>query len=103
MHPVFHVALLEKYIENTIPGRVDPPEPPTGDDLDFYEASEIVDSKYIGRGRGRRVLYLVKWSGYGRDDMTWEPYENIIEGGDQLLLDFHMSYPEKARDLRVKL
>jgi hypothetical protein len=103
MHPVFHVALLEKYIENTIPGRTEPPEPPTGDDLDFYEAAEIVDSKHIGRGRGRRVLYLVKWTGYGRDDMTWEPYENIFEGAEQLLLDFHMTYPEKARDLRVKV
>ena len=71
MHNVFHVAMLEPYVENTLEGRTTPPEPPVGDDLDYYVVSEIVDSKVIGRGK--KVYYLVKWLGYGRDDITWEP------------------------------
>src|ERR671933_1712188 len=44
MHDVFHVSLLEPYIEYSIPEKETPPPPPIGDDLDFYKVEEILDS-----------------------------------------------------------
>ena len=44
-------------------------------------------------------MYFIKWSGYGSDDNTWEPIENL-EGCRQLLQDFHMGIKrpkEKAK------
>jgi hypothetical protein len=66
MHNVFHVSLLEPYIENSIPERETPPPPPVGDDLDLYEAEAILDSRL----KNRKVEYLVQWTGYGLDDRT---------------------------------
>src|ERR1700751_2223840 len=47
MHNVFHVVLLEPFIENSIEGRAQPPDPPVGDDLDYYVISKVVDSRKI--------------------------------------------------------
>ena len=82
MHDVFHVSLLEPYIENSIPERETPPPPPVGDDLDFYEVEEILDS----RTRHRKVEYLVHWKGYNPDDRTWEPFDNLVVDGDYPLV-----------------
>ena len=98
MHSVFHITLLEPFRENTIPGRQEPPEPPVGDDLDFYVVAEIIDSQKVNR----RVRYLVKWEGYGRDEMTWELYEHLANNAIDLLKDFHEKYLEKPRDKRLK-
>jgi len=38
-----------------------------------FEVEEILDRKQ----KGRKVLYFVKWKGYGMDDATWEPKENL--------------------------
>ena len=99
MHNVFHVSLLEPYIENSIPDRETPPPPPVGDDLDLYEAEAILDSRL----KNRKVEYLVQWTGYGPDDRTWEPFENLLnEDNDYpLLREFHRQNPTKPRDRRV--
>jgi hypothetical protein len=49
IHPVFHVSLLEPYVENTIPGRTVPPPPTTiVDGQEEFEVEEILDSlRYI--------------------------------------------------------
>lgn len=39
----------------------------------LYDVDEILASK---SNRGK-MYYLVKWSGYGNEDNTWEPYENV--------------------------
>ena len=44
MHHIFHVSLLELYIENSIPDRETPSLPPVGDNLNLYEAKAILDS-----------------------------------------------------------
>ena len=101
MHNVFHVSLLEPYVENSIPERETPPPPPVGDDLDFYEMEAILDSKT----HNRKVLYLVSWKGYGPDDRTWEPFDNLFndEGDYPLVREFHIANPGKPKDRRVKL
>ncbi|KAF9190412.1 hypothetical protein BGZ50_000220, partial [Haplosporangium sp. Z 11] len=51
IHPVFHVRLLEKYRDNTIPARRAQPPPPTNvKGEDGFEIDKVLDSKYV-RGR----------------------------------------------------
>jgi Chromo (CHRromatin Organisation MOdifier) domain len=92
IHPVFHVSLLERYITNTIPGRVLPPPPPVEVDGDEeYEAEAILDSRKF---RGQ-LQYLVKWSGYDDpNENTWEPAKHLLNA-PLLLGEFHRAHPDK--------
>lgn len=89
LHPVFHVSLLEPYLENDIAGRVAPPPQPIEVDGEMeYEVEVILDS----RRRYRRLEYLVKWLGY--NEQTWQPARDVQHCQD-LVQDFHARYPEK--------
>ena len=55
MHDIFHISLLEPYIENMIPGRETLPPLPVGDDFDIYEVEKVLDT----RTHYRKVEYLV--------------------------------------------
>ena len=46
------------------------------------EVEKIISSRF--NKKRRRTEYLVRWSGYGPDDDTWEPLENL--GNSELLL-----------------
>jgi len=35
--------------------------------------------------KGGSVTYLVSWKGYGPDEDTWEPYENLKDGGEHVV------------------
>ena len=99
-YDVFPVGLLEPYRESSIPGRSDPPVPPVGDEEDEYELEDVLDSKV----EGRVVKYLVRWKGYSPDDITWEPWKNMISKfAKDKVRDFHVRYPQKPRDPNCKL
>jgi len=98
IHPVFHIGLLEPFHENTIPGRTEETPPPVDIEENRYEIEAIRDSKLVRK----EVKYLVAWKGYGPDENTWEPYENIVDGGEEMLKQFHLLQPGKPRDLRVE-
>ena len=65
-HDVFPVRLLEQYHESTIPGCVEPPPPPVGDEEDEFDMKEVLDSRLFNH----EVKYLVHWKGYGLDNIT---------------------------------
>jgi len=69
VHPVFHVLQLELAIPNTIPDWIQPLPPPVEVDgkLEF-EISEILNSKVDRHCKTCKLLYLVRWSGYGGTD-----------------------------------
>jgi hypothetical protein len=97
IHDVFHVSLLEKVHEDAFPQRQQQPPPPIEvDGEQHYEVADILDS----RRRGRKVLYLVRWEGYGPENDTWEPIESL-SGSKELLEDFHSAYPDKPRATRA--
>ena len=95
IHPVFHVSMLEPRSTDTfVEQTVDPPVPVILDDVEEFELSEILDSKWVGRSSSCKVLYLVHWRGYSPSDCTWEPVENLQNAPD-VLEAFHRNYPSK--------
>ena len=85
IHPVFHVSLLEPYCESTLPRRVQAmPQPVKLEGELEYEVAQILDSK-IERWR---LKYLVDWVGYGPEERTWEPAENMVHAANAVT-DFH--------------
>ena len=95
IYPVFHVALLKPYIEDKIEGRKQPiPDPivtPEGEEE--WEVENILNAKTKGKGRNKSILYLIKWKGFGPENNTWEPLENL-ENSQKLLKKFHNENPE---------
>jgi hypothetical protein len=95
MHPVFHVSMLTPYWGNELDAReVGAPPPPevleNGETA--WVVSEIVHSKEVKRGRGRRVQYYVRYEGYADEHNEWvSPGE--FHHDDLVVVDFHKRYP----------
>ena len=82
IHNVFYVSLLERYREDTIPGRrLKPPPPIITPDGDIeWEVNQILDSRLFGRWK--KLQYLVSWEGYGHEECSWEPAANLENAPD---------------------
>ena len=50
----------------------------TSSDDEYFRIDKIVGMRF---GLNNEVFYLVRWSGFGPDDDTWEPREKLIEDG----------------------
>ena len=86
---MFHASLLEPYQENQLPNRAQAiPLPVEVEGEMEYEVKRILDSR-IDRGR---LTYLVDWVGYGPEERTWEPAENV-EHAPEAVEIFHREYP----------
>ena len=83
----FHVSLLRPAYEGFLSQQqTQPPPIETTDNEVIYEVEAILDSRI----KRNKLQYLVRWTGY--DEKTWEPLKNL-NGCEELLKEFHQSYP----------
>jgi len=99
IYPVFHAALLDPYRANKIEGRKQTTLPPleiVNRELE-YEVEDVLDSRIQRNG----LQYLVGWKGYGPEERTWEPAENL-ENAKEAIAAFHLRHPNRlsATDLK---
>ncbi|KAL0164208.1 hypothetical protein M9458_039961, partial [Cirrhinus mrigala] len=91
IHTTFHVSLLKPFYFSAtdhIGAEAEPPPPEVLDQPSIYTVHEILDS----RCRGGHLEYLVDWEGYGPEERSWVPGDDILD--PTLLLDFHRSHPD---------
>ncbi|KAK3558362.1 hypothetical protein QTP86_017240, partial [Hemibagrus guttatus] len=95
IHPTFHVSLLKPHHPSVFPsiepgGDVaEPPLPLLLDDGAAYGVKEILDSQR----RGGQLKYLVDWEGYGPEERSWIPRDDILD--PNLLETFHSTHPHR--------
>ena len=96
IHNVFHVAVLERYRQDTISGRKRNPMPPiiTPEGDIEWVVHRILDSRLSGSGK--RLQYLVSWEGYEADQDSWEP-EGHLKNAPDAVEDFHNLHPQAPR------
>ena len=99
IHDVFHVDRLSPYKGNdvnvlTLP----PPDPVTVDGEEEYEVDHIRDSKLFGC----TLKYLVRWTGYGEGEDTWEPASNLKHSPEKIQ-EFHARHPGAPQKINALL
>jgi hypothetical protein len=103
IHPVFHVSLLEPFVQGNrtvdIQQVLKSSDPIEGDEE--YDVDDIMGSIE----KGKKVLYLVRWKGWPpKKDWTRKPHESFYSAGaKEEVRIFHSKYPEAPRDPCVKL
>jgi len=85
IHNVFHVSLLEPWVERTTSGMessLQYPEPELIQGQEEWEVESIIAHRVNNRGE---TEYLVRWKGYRPgDDDTWEPDSSLANANDAL-------------------
>lgn len=92
----FHVSLLKPTYPATY---TEPPPPIEIDGSPAYLVKEILSSRL----RGRQLQYLFDWEGYGAEEHSWVPINDILD--PSLLNDFHRDHPHshvRLQELPIK-
>jgi hypothetical protein len=92
LHNVFHVNLLEPYVQNTLPDRSPAAPPPVEvEGVEEFEVEEILNSRFdLRRRKNNNLIYTVKWVGYS--DPTDKPEDNL-QNAPEAVKEFHTSHP----------
>jgi len=95
-HPVFHSALLTPYRETKEhgPNFIKPP-PDLIDGQEEYEVEAIIGHRY----KGNTIEYLTTWKGYGSNDNTWEPEENL-SNSEEILEEYKKTHNVQRRQTK---
>jgi hypothetical protein len=67
------------------------------DNEEYYEVEEILEKKKFGN----KWKYQVKWVGFGLDQNTWEPAENL-ENVDEMLDEFEKNWQAQQKNSENK-
>lgn len=96
IHPTIHASLLRPCASDPLPGQNPPPPPPVEIDEEAeWELDDILDSRWTGRGRNKRLQYKVAWKGYPSDDTFYDA--DGFEHANEIVADYHARYPERAK------
>lgn len=80
IHNVFHVSLLEKVKPDNFNRQPIPLPPVIIDEQEEYEVKAILNSRL----KRSKVEYLVRWKGFGTEEQSWEPLENVKHAQEEL-------------------
>ncbi|CEL52823.1 hypothetical protein RSOLAG1IB_11168 [Rhizoctonia solani AG-1 IB] len=94
VHNIFYVGLLSKVKKDVTRKWENQPPPVTVDGEEEYIVEGIMDSRETKKGKWE---YLVKWKGYGLEESTWEPRENL-KNAQKFLSEYKKSLKNKALD-----
>ena len=102
IHPVFNEVLLSPYHTPTFDSQshITNPEPIIVDKEPEWEVEEIISSRF--NRRRRQVEYLVHWKGYGPQERTWEPLENLANA-QETLAEFIRQNPETQHTRKLEI
>ncbi len=92
IHPTFHVSLLKPFSPSVSPEpdqTEEHPLPLIQDEGAVYRVRDILES----RRRGGKLEYLVDWEGYGPEECSWVPRDDILD--PTLLEEFHSAHPDR--------
>ena len=101
IHPVISVAQLEPYREDPFQREQPPPAPVTIEGDEYFKVEKVIRSDMRGRGRNRRMHYLVRWQGYGPEHDSWVPEEEM-ELSRELIDEFERAERDKMQVRVVK-
>jgi hypothetical protein len=95
IHPVIHEEYLTLYHPPSFEIQRPPPPPPAVivEGHIEHDVETILDLQM----NRKRVQYLVKWTGYPREEATWESWGNV-KNSPNLIKEFHARYPTKPCD-----
>ncbi|QRW21928.1 Retrotransposable element Tf2 protein [Rhizoctonia solani] len=91
IHNVFYVGLLSKVRRDKKRNFESRPPPVTIDGEEEYEVEGITDAEE----RGGKWFFQVKWKGYGLEENTWEPQENL-KNAEKFLKKYKEDMKKKA-------
>ncbi|QRW24762.1 Retrotransposable element Tf2 protein [Rhizoctonia solani] len=91
IHNVFYVGLLSKVKRDNKRAFENCPPPVTVDGEEEYEVEGITDMEE----RNGKWFFRVKWKGYGSEENTWEPRENL-KNAKKILEKFEKEMKKKA-------
>ena len=77
IHPVFHVSLIRPYHQSEHTITPPPPLQVDADGIPIYEVEEVLEHRPLKQNRQNTWQFLIKWTGYGHEHNSWEPYSNI--------------------------
>src|ERR1700678_822412 len=97
LHPVFNVVKLTAAPPDPIVGHHPKPPPPPEivNEEEEWIVEEILDSNVINW----KLLYLVKWEGFGIEHNSWEPWDNVH--APDLIADFYRKNPGAAHQIQA--
>jgi hypothetical protein len=82
IHPVISIVHLEPAKDDPFGREVVPPPPVEVEGEEYWKIETIIRRELRGRGRNRRIHYLVRWKGYGPEFDEWLPVEEMEHSGE---------------------
>jgi len=82
IHPVISIVHLEPAKDDPFSREVVPPPPVEVEGEEYWKIETIIRRELRGRGRNRRIHYLVRWKGYGPEFDEWLPVEEMEHSGE---------------------